>query len=182
MAAQGGKVNWTDITSLYSALNTARSKFSFSQITPTNRQGQATQIEDISRINTFVSEMSSNKNLTSVAKPVTVPARGELMKPSFLTTLSSTITSIQNSNAFGDSSFGNSSFGNTSFSDSSWSFGNSSFSDSSWSFGDSSWSFGNSSWGNSSWGNSSWGNSSFGNTGFGFWGGGDGSYRGQSWG
>jgi hypothetical protein len=38
--------------------------------------------------------MSSNGNLTSIAKPVTEPTKGSLMKPLFLNTLSETITSI----------------------------------------------------------------------------------------
>jgi hypothetical protein len=94
MAVAGDKANWSDITALYSKLNTARSKFSFSSVTPTNRQGQVAQIEDISRINTFVSEMASNGNLTNVAKPVTVPTRGSLLKPSFLDTLSTIIDQV----------------------------------------------------------------------------------------
>lgn len=182
MPVQGDKVQWTDITSIYSQLNTARSKYGFTQITPTNRQGQITKVEDITNINSFIAEMASNKNLTSVAQPITPPTKGSLMKPSFLSNLSTTITSIQNSNSFGDSSFGDSSFGNSSFGNSGFSnsgfsnssFGNSGWGNSGWGFGDSSFGFGNSSWGNSSWG--------FGNSSWSFFGGGDGSHRGYAWG
>ena len=182
MPAQGDKVKWTDITSIYSQLNTARSKYGFAQITPTSRQNQITKIEDITSINSFIAEMASNKNLASVAQPITPPTRGSLMKPSFLSNLSTTITSIQNSDSFGDSSFGNSSFGDSSFGDSSFgnsSFGNSGFGDSSWGnsgFSNSGWGFGDSSWG---FGNSGFG---FGNSSFGFFGSGDGSHRGYAWG
>jgi hypothetical protein len=184
MPTAGNKANWSDITALYTKLNTARSKFSFSQITPTNRQGQVAQIEDVTRLNTFVSEMSSNKNLTNIAKPVTVPGRGSLLQPLFLNTLSTTIDAIQNANNFGNSSFGDSSwsfgdtgwsFGNTSFGDTSFSFGNtgfsfgnSSFGDTGFGFGDSGFGFGNSGFGNSSFGNSSFGNTSFSNSGWSF--------------
>lgn len=176
MPATGDKASWSDIASLYTRLNTARNKFNFSQITPTDRQHQIIQIEDVTRLNTFVSEMSSHRNLTNIAKPVTVPLRGDLLRPLFLNTLSETIKSIQNADNFGNSGFGDSSwsfgdtgwsFGNSSFSNSSFGFGNSGFGNSS--FGDSGWGFGNSSFGNSGWGfgNSGFGNSGFGNSGFG---------------
>ena len=169
MPVAGDKVNWSDITSLYTQLNAARTKFGFAAITPTSRQGLITQVADITNINSFVSEMSSNGHLTNVAKPITAPTVGSLMKPSFLDTLSTTITNIQNTDNFSNSSFSDSSFsfGNTGFS-----FGHSSFSNSGWSFGDSSWGFGN----------SGWGNSGFSNSGFSFFGGGDGNHYGQAWG
>lgn len=156
MATQGDKVTWADITALYTKLNTARTKFDFAKVNPASKQGKIIQPDVISKINAFVSEMASNSNLKNIAKPVTVPAKETLIKPSFLNTLSNTVKSIQNADNFSNTSFGNSSFSNTGF--------------------------GDSSWGNSSWGNSSWGNSSFGNSSFGFFGGGDGSHNGQAYG
>ena len=132
MATQGDKVTWADITELYSKLNTARSKFNFAQANPDSKQGQIIQPDVISKINAFIAEMASNKNLKNIAKPVTVPTKETLIKPSFLDTLSNTVKSIQNADNFGNTSFGNSSFSNSSFGNSCW--GNSSFGDSSFSY------------------------------------------------
>ena len=135
MATTGNKASWSDITALYTKLNTARQKFSFATVSAPNHQGQLTKVSDITTLNSFITQMQSNANLTTVAKAVTPPAKGDLLKPLFVNTLSTTIDNIQNANNFSNSSFGNSSFGNTSF-------GNSSFKNSS---------FGNSGFGNSSW-------------------------------
>lgn len=127
MASQGQKANWSDITALYSRLTTARQKFGFTpnNVTPASRQGQLTAVSDITNLNSFITQMQSNANLTNIAKAVTPPQRGALLKPLFLDTLSTTIQNIQNANNFGNSSFGDSSF---SFSNSSFGFSNSSFS------------------------------------------------------
>lgn len=140
MASSGNQAKWSDITALYTALNTARKKFSFATVSVPAHQGQPTNVSDITQLNSFITQMQSNANLKNIAKPVTPPVKGELLRPLFVNTLTSTITNIQNANNFGNSSFGNSSFGNTGWSNSSW--GNSSFSNSSWT---------NSGWSNSSW-------------------------------
>jgi hypothetical protein len=36
MPSTGNKVNWSDIVNIYSKLNTARSKYGFSQVGPSN--------------------------------------------------------------------------------------------------------------------------------------------------
>ena len=140
MATSGSKANWSDITALYTKLNTARQKFSFATVTAPNNQGKLASVSDITTLNSFITQMQSNANLTTVATAVTPPAVGDLLKPLFIDTLSTTIDNIQNANNFSNSSFGNSSFGNSSFGNTS--FGNSSFKNSS---------FGNSGFGNSSW-------------------------------
>ena len=53
MPSTGSKVNWSNISDLYAQLNTARTKFSFSTVSPANRQGSVTQVEDITRLNWF---------------------------------------------------------------------------------------------------------------------------------
>ena len=115
MATRGDKANWSDITALYTKLTSARQKFGFTpnDVTPANRQGQQTAVSDITTLNSFITQMQSNANLTTVAQPVTPPNRGELLQPLFVNTLSTTIDDIQNSNSFSNSSF-NSSF-NASF-------------------------------------------------------------------
>lgn len=126
MASKGQKANWSDITALYAKLTTARTKFGFTpnDVTPASRQGEHAAVDDVTAINSFISEMQANANLTTVAIPITPPDFGSLLKPLFLDTLSNTIQNIENSNNFGNSSFGDSSF---SFSNSSFGFSNSSF-------------------------------------------------------
>ena len=176
MPVKGDKVQWSDITALYTKLNTARTKFSFSTVTAPNNQGKTALAQDVKTLSNFINEMQSNSFLGSIAASNVNPAVGTLMYPSFLDTLETTINNIQNTCTFGNSSFGDSSFsfGDTGFSFGNTSFGNSSFSNSSFgfgdtgfSFGDTGFSFGNTSFGNTSFGNSGFSNSSFGNTGFG---------------
>lgn len=141
MPSSGNKANWSDITALYTKLNTARNKFGFTpnDVTPASRQGQQAAVSDITALNNFITQMKSNANLTSVANPVTPPTQGSLLQPLFLNTLSTTVDNIQNSNNFTNSSF-NSSF-NASFNSNFNSSFNSSF-NSNFNSG-----FGNSSWG-----------------------------------
>lgn len=141
MATQGQKANWTDITALYTQLKTARQKFGFTpnDVTPASRQGQQAAVSDVTNLNSFITQMQSNANLTNIAKPVTQPNRGDLLQPLFVNTLATTITNIQNADNFSNSSF-NSSF-NSSYNSSF----NSSF-NSSYNSGYNS-GFGNSSWG-----------------------------------
>lgn len=179
MPVKGDKVQWSDITALYTKLNTARTKFSFSTVTAPSNQGKTALAQDVKTLSNFINEMQSNSFLGSIAASNVNPAVGTLMYPSFLDTLETTINNIQNTCTFGNSSFGDSSFGfgdtgfsfgDTSFSFGNTSFGNSSFGNSSFGFGDTGFSFGNTSFGNSSFsfGDSSFsfGNTSFGNTGF----------------
>ena len=100
MASMGDKANWSDIVALYAQLNTARSKWSFSSITPTNHQGVKAAVTDIDNLNSFITEMQSNNKLTSVATAITPPTVGSLLKPSFLDTLSATISNIQNADNY----------------------------------------------------------------------------------
>ena len=94
MAVQGDKANWDDIIALYTKLNTARSKFKFKQLSPRDRQGETIEVGDILKLNNFITEMKSNVNLKNIANPVDPPELGELIKPLFLDTLSTTIDSI----------------------------------------------------------------------------------------
>ena len=99
MATAGNKANWSDITALYTKLNTARQKFSFATVTAPNNQGQLASVSDITTLNSFITQMQSNANLTTVATAVTPPAIGDLLKPLFVNTLSTTIDNIQNANS-----------------------------------------------------------------------------------
>lgn len=105
MPSTGNKVNWSDIVETYSKLNTARTKYGFSQAGPTNAQGNKVVVADIEEINSFITEMQSNSKITSVATPVTPPTVGSLLKPLFLDTLNSTIDTIQNTDNYTPCSF-----------------------------------------------------------------------------
>lgn len=126
MANQGDKANWSDITALYTKLKNVRVKFGFTpnDVTPASRQGGYPYPSDISGINTYISAMKSNANLNPVANPVTVPTQGELLRPSFVNTLSTTLDNMYAANNFGNSSY-NSSYNSSFRSFNSW--GNSSW-------------------------------------------------------
>ena len=100
MASMGDKANWSDIVALYTQLNTARSKWGFSSVTPTNQTGEPAAVTDINNLNSFITQMKSNSKLTSVANPITPPDFGSLLQPSFLDTLSQTIANIQNTDNY----------------------------------------------------------------------------------
>lgn len=90
----GNTAIWSDIQSLYTRLNTERTRFGFSTVTVPGNPG-AMVPKNISDLNTKVNEMSSNGYLTSVAiTNVTVPSSGTLIKANPYTQISNTITKI----------------------------------------------------------------------------------------
>lgn len=90
----GNTAIWSDIQSLYTRLNTERTRFGFSKVTVPGNPGTMVP-KNISDLNTKVNEMSSNGYLTSVAiTNVTVPSSGTLIKANPYTQISDTITKI----------------------------------------------------------------------------------------
>lgn len=90
----GNTAIWSDIQSLYTRLNTERTRFGFSTVTVPGNPGTMVP-KNISDLNTKVNEMSSNGYLTSVAiTNVTVPSSGTLIKANPYTQISNTITKI----------------------------------------------------------------------------------------
>lgn len=90
----GNTAIWSDIQSLYTRLNTQRTRFGFSTVTVPGNPGTMVP-KNISDLNTKVNEMSSNGYLTSVAiTNVTVPSSGTLIKANPYTQISDTITKI----------------------------------------------------------------------------------------
>ena len=102
--SQGNSVLWSDLSSVYSSLSTARTKFGFSTVTPTATQGSSTLASEITRLNSLLNEMTSNKYISSVTT-VTPPAVGDLLKANFLSDLSTSITNVNNICAFDGSFF-----------------------------------------------------------------------------
>ena len=90
----GNTAIWSDIQSLYTRLNTERTRFGFSTVTVPNNPGTMVP-QNIADLNTKVNEMSSNGYLTSVAiTNVTIPSSGSLIKANPYTEISDTITKI----------------------------------------------------------------------------------------
>ena len=90
----GNTAIWSDIQSLYTRLNTQRTRFGFSTVTVPGNPGTMVP-KNISDLNTKVNEMRSNGYLTSVAiTNVTVPSSGTLIKANPYTQISDTITKI----------------------------------------------------------------------------------------
>lgn len=107
---QEDKASWEDIQALYTAMNTARQKFSIKAVSIPENPGQITP-ENVTDLNTLVNNMSSNRYLTRVAVTgITPPTAGELIKPDVYTKISRTISRIQSTCAhdshrdFGDCS------------------------------------------------------------------------------
>ena len=108
--------SWADIQALYTAMNTARTKFSLSTVTVPSNPGTMVNTS-ISALNDQVNAMSSHKFLTNVAVTgVTVTARGELIAVSPFTRINTTINNIQNTCAFDSFTFYTSNNGFRSFS------------------------------------------------------------------
>lgn len=125
----GSQAAWSDIQTLFTNLNTARTKFSFATITPTPAGGAGTNItttNTIAQLKTNIDAMKSNTFLSTTLSnfSLTVPAPGTLIQPTLLNQISGTIDQIQAKDAFrpgnsfgfsSDSSFSsNSSFGSDS--------------------------------------------------------------------
>lgn len=95
----GSNVIWSDISAIYTKLNTARSKFGFSTVTVPSNPGMV-KAEQVSALNSKITEMQSNKYVGSNAAGITVPAVGSLLYPGIFNTMSSTIDKVQGLCAF----------------------------------------------------------------------------------
>lgn len=98
--SQGSAASWADIQAIYTAMNTARQKFSISTVTVPSNPGTMTP-NNVTALNDLVNAMSSNRYLTSVARTgITPPTRGALIQADPYTRISSTIRTIQDTCAF----------------------------------------------------------------------------------
>ena len=109
-------LSWSDIQTLYTNLNTARTKFGFTTVTIPGNPGLATP-SNIETLNNHVNSMASNQYLRNVAVTgVTVPTRGTLIKPVESMRISATIDAINNTCAFNsDNGFRSSDFADNGF-------------------------------------------------------------------
>lgn len=113
----GSQAAWSDIQTLFTNLNTARTKFSYATITPTPAGGAGTSItttNTIAQLKTNIDAMKSNTFLSSTLSSfsLTVPASGTLIQPTLLNQISGTINEIQAKDAFKvGNSFSSNSFG-----------------------------------------------------------------------
>lgn len=91
----GEKAAWQDIVALYDKLNTERTRFSFSTVTPKN--DTIIKQTDIVNLKNYIQEMTSNSQLTSIANTnaVTVPNVGDLIKPLSFNQMSTIIDNIR---------------------------------------------------------------------------------------
>ncbi len=93
---QNAKAAWADITALYNRLNTERSRFSFSTITPSNNEKIVPM--DIINLKQYIQEMTSNSALTQTAQTTLIsePEVGALIKPVAFNQMSTIIDNIKN--------------------------------------------------------------------------------------
>lgn len=103
--SKGSPANWSDIQTLFTNLNTGRKKFNYSTISPSPAGGAGTTItttNTISQLKTAIDGMKNNSYLSSTLSSfsVSIPARGTLITPTTLNTITSTISQINNTNAF----------------------------------------------------------------------------------
>lgn len=88
------RANWSDILELYEKLNTERTRYNFSTVSPNN--DTKIQTNDILSLKNYIQEMTSNSNLTFVASTenITVPEQGTKITPVSFTDLSTIIDNI----------------------------------------------------------------------------------------
>lgn len=116
---QGSTVLWSDLTNIYSSLNTARTKFGFSTASPSGGAGTPAYASQVSTLNSLVTEMKSNRFLSNLSVGITPPAKGDLLRANFLSDLNLDITEINDVCAFDSSNFtfsGNFGFNSSDFS------------------------------------------------------------------
>ena len=95
--SSGSSAAWANVTALYTALNTARSKWSFSAVTIPSNPG-AIDNANISTLESYINAMQSNSKLKSVAVSNNTPTEGTLIYPSTLNNIETVISNIQNTN------------------------------------------------------------------------------------
>ena len=115
IGSTGSKITWSEISSLYTKLNTARSKFGFSNITvPSSQVGALATTSHLKTINdTIVAMRNSNGNVGGLTFTApTIPSAGSLIQPLPWSTVESNIDFMQNNCAsnFGFSFTFNSAF------------------------------------------------------------------------
>lgn len=90
------KAAWSDIAALYDKLNTERSRFSFSTITPSHSEKIVPM--DVINLKQYIQEMASNSALTQVAQTTNIsePEVGTLIKPIAFNQMSTIIDNIKN--------------------------------------------------------------------------------------
>ena len=93
---KGNKAQWSDIQNLYNKLNTARSKFSITQVSVPANPGLFFG-NQTTNLSSQVDAMKSNSYIGQTAVTgVTAPSKGEPISPEDFSIISSTIDKIQN--------------------------------------------------------------------------------------
>ncbi|MGF6375093.1 putative RND superfamily exporter protein [Clostridiales Family XIII bacterium PM5-7] len=157
--------SWSDIKTLYTNLNTARTKFGFETATVPEKEAEITTPTDITDIKSLIEAMTTNSYVGSTAstESVIVPASGDIMQPTPFTEMETIIQNVNDTCAHNASYFAGNYAYNSSFNSSNYGY-NSTFNSSNYGFNssfNSNWNSGNYSF-NSSF-NSNWnsGNYSF---------------------
>ena len=95
----GNKVLWSDISSLFTRLNTQRTKFGYSTVTQSSLQNSLAKPAVISDLKSYIQGMTSNTFAATAASrysEITVPTTATLLKPQSLNTVSSILTDLEN--------------------------------------------------------------------------------------
>ena len=114
--SSGQSATWANVTALYTALNTARSKWSFSAVTIPGNPG-AIDNANISTLESYINAMQSNSKLKTVAVSNNTPTEGTLIYPSTLNNIETVISNIQstdnhnNNNSYNAAGQGNTYYG-----------------------------------------------------------------------
>ena len=99
--SENNLMSWSDIETLFSNLNTARKKFSFSTVSTPSNRGVTARTDVATSIERYIEDMSSSKYLTGVAVVNdTMPRVNELISPLVFTRMSTVISNINNTCAF----------------------------------------------------------------------------------
>lgn len=93
--SQGSAVSWSDITTLFTNLNSARTKYGFSSVSASGGVGTQVTTGAMSTLASGVTEMASKGNLSQYAViNGTIPVVGDLITPTYLKNISTSISEI----------------------------------------------------------------------------------------
>lgn len=98
--SKGSKLSWSDIRSIYTSLNTQRSRFGYSKVTVPSNPGEVVP-SAVSKLKAAIEELKNNTYVGNTANTgVSVPSAGTLIYPLPFTTMSGTINNISKVCAF----------------------------------------------------------------------------------
>ncbi len=91
-------LDWSDVETIYAALNQARKKFGITEVTIPSNTDTLVPTEEVTTLKTLIETMKSNKYVGDNASTSSVPTpnKGDIIKPTPMTGLKSIIDNVNN--------------------------------------------------------------------------------------